>query len=124
MTKGTIVSTKKGLIDHVGILTKGSSFFNNTVISNSGKYGMVIEEPLENFANGNSIKVVGYPGKKSPNEVLTEARSLLGDKYNLFKNNCEHFVRKVHGVNVESPQLFLYGMSIIGALILYLIFRR
>ena len=120
---GTIVSAPKGLIDHQGIIA--NDYFNGgySVISNSGKFGRVIEEPIQSFANGKPIKIIGYPGKKSPNEVVWSARALLNEPYNLFKNNCEHFVRKVHGVKEESPQLFYYSCAIIASLILWLVIK-
>ena len=122
MTSGTIISTPKGLVRHHGLLSYNSSLGSYTAISSSGKYGQVVEEPLEMFANGKQIRNEGYPGNKPPQEVIEIAKSLVGDKYNLFKNNCEHFVRKAHGIKPESPQLLafiLLALSLVALLSVY-----
>lgn len=42
---------------------------------------------------------------------------MLGQPYDLFNLNCEHFVRFCHGLPPESPQLataFLLGAMVFG----------
>jgi len=105
---GTVISVPKGLIEHYGIYTTHPYWGFSTVISNSGKHGKVVEESLQEFSGNKTIKINGYPGNLPPNKVVQNARSLLNRPYNVFTSNCEHFVRKVHGEDESSPQLYLY----------------
>lgn len=97
---GTVIATVKGGFWHVGVYSN-----IGTVISNSRCSGGVIEESLNAFCNGKQIKILGYPSQLPPFEVIYRARQLIGKKYNVFNYNCEHFVREVHGLKPESPQL-------------------
>lgn len=57
----------------------------------------VKEDTLENFARGSKIRIRPYedsPAHYSQNEIICRARSRIGENnYDLFSNNCEHFVR-------------------------------
>lgn len=97
---GTVVSVNLGLITHLGIVSE-----NATVISASRKSGMVVEQVPHDFSEGNPISVIGYLGELSPLEVIERAREKIGEPYDLFRNNCEHFVTWVHGLEVRSPQV-------------------
>ena len=39
----------------------------------------------------------------------------LGMPYNLFRSNCEHFVRLVHGLEAKSTQIQQYLLAALGA---------
>ncbi|PUB88045.1 MAG: hypothetical protein DBP00_07390 [gamma proteobacterium symbiont of Ctena orbiculata] len=110
---GTIVSVAVGPIRHFGIVSDRVDFGSPYIISSSNRTGQVAEEKSEIFANGGKIKVHGYPSRLNPFEVLKRARNMLGTKYDIFKWNCEHFVRWAHGLKPESPQM---QVAVFGAL--------
>lgn len=109
MTIGTVVRTPAvmGFVDHVGIVSQVDEHGRPThVISNSLKLGRVAEESINDFAaEARTWKEDGYLGSRPPEQVLDAARALLGRPYSLFSDNCEHFVRRVHGVPPDSPQV-------------------
>ena len=116
---GTVVSTGRPGYRHYGIVT--DRFINGfqTVISNTGKFRKVVEEPLPLFQEGSDLRVEGYWGKLHPHDVLSRARAKLGAPYSLFTSNCEHFVRFAHGLREESPQVqFLIGFLVIAGVML------
>lgn len=116
LKEGTVVSVPKGPVEHVGITaSKGQ-----TVISNSGKYGKVIEQKLTEFSNGKKISVKGYISNLPSWQVVKNARSYLNEKYHLINNNCEHLVTKAHGKEKMSPQLrgWLFGLSLLSLMLL------
>jgi hypothetical protein len=75
------------------------------VISCSRRRGGVAEESIVEFSQGSPITPVDYPGTLPPFQVLWQARNLLGTRWDLFRFNCEHFVRLAHGLEPQSPQL-------------------
>ena len=103
---GDVVAASRGIFDHVGIVTDAG-----TVISNSGRRGRVVEETLNQFAAGSSIRRVGYLGALPPHVVVARARSQLGRRYNLLASNCEHLVHYAHGLPRRSPQLVAAGVA-------------
>ena len=119
---GTVVSVAVGPITHFGIVSDRQSNGLPHIISCSRRTGQVAEESAAAFANGGKIKVHGYPGERQPLHVMQKARSALGTKYDLFKWNCEHFVRWAHELKPESPQLL--AAMIIGLIGLGLILRK
>lgn len=109
---GTVVSTGRPGYRHFGITTNRYVNGIPTVISNTGKFGRVIEEPLSSFQEESDLRIEGYWGKLPPHEVLRRAETKFGSPYMLFTSNCEHFVRFVHGLQPESPQLKLVFASL------------
>ncbi|MCG7980275.1 MAG: lecithin retinol acyltransferase family protein [Candidatus Thiodiazotropha taylori] len=75
------------------------------------------EEKEEIFADGCKIKIHGYPSQLPPFVVLRKARNKLGTKYDVFKWNCEHFVRWAHGLKPESPQLQVAILGVVSLLV-------
>lgn len=104
---GTVISVGFGPYEHVGIVTDRTIGDTQTVISNSARKGGVFEESISLFSRGRKINLKGYIGDLDPYSVLSRARSKIGTKYNVLKWNCEHFIRWVHGLKPESPQLKL-----------------
>lgn len=101
-------------VTHVGIATEPG-----WVISNSRARGGVHEEPLHAFSEGRPIRVLGHYGDLPGWHVVERARTRIGHAWNIFSNNCEHFVRWAHGVEVESPQLkaaggVAFGLAVLG----------
>ncbi|WP_082677279.1 lecithin retinol acyltransferase family protein [Bacillus sp. FJAT-29937] len=53
----------------------------------------IIKYSLEEFARGAKIHIKGSYTERSNGEIVARAYSRLGEgTYNLFQNNCEHFV--------------------------------
>jgi len=112
LTPGTIVSVDVGLVTHLGIISDRAGY----IISNSLRSGQVTEEPVNVFTNGKTIKVHNYPSKKIPEDVIARAKSKIGQAYSLISWNCEHFVRWVHGLKVESKQLQI-GVAVVTTIL-------
>ena len=52
----------------------------------------ILRSPLEDFSQGQPIRVVDHPGASAPGLTLRRAMSRIGEQnYNLLFNNCEHF---------------------------------
>ena len=52
----------------------------------------ILKSPLEDFSQGQPIRVVDHPGASAPGLTLRRAMSRIGEQnYNLLFNNCEHF---------------------------------
>jgi len=122
-TMGSVVYVQSWPIKHYGIISGINELGELLVISNSKTMGCVAEEPLKNFGMGRQAVVAGYPDNCSASYVISRARSQLGKKYDLFSDNCEHFVRWTYHQNPESPQLqFFFVLA--GALVIsYLVAR-
>lgn len=115
---GDIISTPVyGVIDHWGVYAG-----NGSVISNSKRHGKVVEESLSSFLNGKPLSLIGYPSTLPGYEVISKARELVGEKWNLVKSNCEHFAHHVHGLKPTSPQLLL-GVASMAVLVLLMVIR-
>lgn len=105
LSAGDVVSIQLGIIEHFGVVS--DKYINGVpcIISNSHKKGMVVEESIQEFANGRAITVHQYSGSLNPIQIISRARSRLGESYNLIKWNCEHFIRWATGLEPKSPQV-------------------
>jgi len=122
-TLGSIVYVQFGLIRHYGIISGINELGEILVVSNSKALGCVTEELLKDFSMGKQTVVEGYPSNCSSSYVIERARSQLGRKYELYSDNCEHFVRWAHHLKPESPQLQFFSI-LAGALVIsYLVAR-
>lgn len=120
-THGLVVYIQLGLIKHFGIISGISEFGEVTIISNSKKHMSVTEETLENFSQGHKVLICNHKSKYQARYLINRARQQLGKKYSLFNDNCEHFVRWVHHLKPESPQLqFFTLLAAIGLLAIVL----
>jgi hypothetical protein len=75
------------------------------VISGSKVKWTVVEETMDEFGGGRPVTFRGYPSRLSRQEVVARARSMLGERWDLFVNNCEHVASRAHGIEPRSPQL-------------------
>jgi len=116
---GTVVSVMAGPIEHFGIVSDLEIGGMPCIISNSRRSGQVAEEPVNVFADGKTMKIHGYPSRRTPAAVIACARSQLGKAYNLVSWNCEHFIRWAHGLKVESPQL---RIAVVTGLVIFALF--
>lgn len=116
---GDVVSAKAyGFIDHFGIISE-----NGTVISNSKRHGSVVEQSLNKFSEAGPIKHHGKVGPLSRSQTVFNARSRIGQSYELFTNNCEHFIRWASGLTPKSPQLVAAVTLIGGATLIWALSR-
>jgi len=122
-TLGSVLYVQSCLVKHYGIISGINEFGELLVISNSKIKGCVAEELLTDFSMGKQTVVAGYPGNYCSSYVIERARSQLGKKYDLFSDNCEHFVRWVHHLRHESPQLQLVSILAGVLVISYLVAR-
>jgi len=102
---GQVVSVSNDGYKHKGLISDRMIDGELAIISLSKAANGVLEESLSSFACGRDVTIDGYFGTLSPYDVVRNARALIGTTYDLFSNNCEHFVRKAHGVYIESPQV-------------------
>lgn len=123
-TPGTIVYVDAGFVRHYGIVIDFNEIGSLTIISNSKNLGCVAEETIENFSGGRKIVNSGYPSNFSSSHLVARAQQQIGMPYKLFSENCEHFVRWVHHLKPESPQLQTFAMIVSVALFLMLATRN
>ncbi len=104
---GDVVAVDFGPYIHVGILSdrRDGRTTEPLVLSATRRRGAVAEEPISAFAQGRAVVRHGYPGALPRSTVLARARALVGRPWHLLFDNCEHFVREVHGVPRASPQI-------------------
>jgi len=100
-------------IQYTGYKHYGIFAGNNMVIHNSKKFRCVEEIDIESFADNRKIELSSI---KSENPILAvqTAKKYIGIPYNLFAENCEHFVRTSCGLVKESTQIQKYLISAIG----------
>ncbi len=105
--------TVYGFVVHEGIYTDAG-----TVISNSRRNGYVVEESLHEFSAGREIANIGPLSDISPHLALAHARTKLGQKYKLYSDNCQHFVRRCYRLKPKSPQAnkVVYGALFLATL--------
>jgi len=113
--KGTVLGLKMGLYNHYAIYDG-----NNHVIHNSKKHGKVVRESLIDFYEGKTIFISDIQGPNFHN-AYHNAEQYLGMRYNLFEENCEHFVRKMHGLVKESKQVKVGLVVVAAAALAYLL---
>jgi hypothetical protein len=87
-----LVTPRRGYTHH-GIYVGGGRVVHYAGLSRSLWRGPVEEISLEEFADGQPVRVLAEArGPFSPLEVVARARSRLGENlYRLISNNCEHF---------------------------------
>jgi hypothetical protein len=98
---GDIVAIPFGIgLSHYGIVTS-----RGTVISNSRKYGGVIEQSLSAFGNGKRIRLCERTDTIGGAIAETRARRMKGQSYRLTESNCVHLSRQAHRQNPTSLQI-------------------
>lgn len=88
---------------HFGIVVD----WDQNVINASKENGKVVCQSLEVFSGGREVvENTTIPKNGSLRwRAISNARQLLDKPYGLIFSNCEHFVREVYGLPVESPQV-------------------
>ena len=84
---GSVLCVRKGLAIHMGI-----KFPHDRVLHGSPTKGVVVLDTFEDFSGGKQVWCGSYPGTLEPIEVLRRASEMLGTRFSLVSNNCEHVV--------------------------------
>ncbi|MUJ29741.1 hypothetical protein GNP73_17385 [Aliivibrio fischeri] len=100
-------------VQYTGFKHYGIYIGNNKVIHNSKKYLKVEEIELEAFADNRQISLSKIKSD-TPLIAVQSAKKYLDLPYNLFSENCEHFVRTACGLVKESTQVQKYLISALG----------
>lgn len=107
---GDVVSVRFGaVLSHYGVVTS-----RGTIISNSRLHGGVVEQSLEDFASGRTIRAHGRYSSLDAHLVETRARRYLGREYDLFGSNCGHLVRHAHRQKPTPMQVGAAAVRAIG----------
>lgn len=114
---GEAIAVSEGPYSHWAIVSDRQSNGLPMLISLSKRTKSVVEETWKQVVGGKRWDSKGYLGEYSAEEVISKARSKIGDAgYSLFSNNCQHFVHWAHGVERTSPELReTLGMGVAGA---------
>jgi hypothetical protein len=90
---GAHLVTPRRAYTHHGIYVGGGRVVHYSGSSRSLHIGPVEEVSIELFSRGRPVKVRPHRGSAfSAAEIAFRARSRLGEnRYDVFKNNCEHF---------------------------------
>lgn len=90
---------------HVGVIGR-VTWRDGFVVSKSRLRGCVVEESFADFTAGASKYTLHehVRGRLDDHEVARRAYARRGEAWTAW-SNCEHFVREVHGLRSESPQL-------------------
>lgn len=113
--EGSIVRVRIQGVWHEGLIT-GAPGAARTVVHKSKRVGRVTEEPIEDFAAGGVVRVLGFPGRLPGEQVIARARARIGEPWT-WVHNCQRFTRGAHGVASRSPDLERTGIAVaVGAL--------
>ena len=106
---GDVISVRfSGVLRHYGIVT-----LSGRVLSNSREYGGVIEQSLDEFANGRSIKRHRNSSGLHYLEIEARARRARRMSYSVAESNCIDYVRRSHR---QRPTSWQYGAATIRTL--------
>lgn len=95
---GDVVSRRKGVFMHRGIVLEDGSVLHNTPVK--GRHVSTLAE----FSKNKTV----YPANHRPeirDRTLSNAMNDVHDRYNPFNNNCEHTVTRATKNEALSPQL-------------------
>ena len=100
---GDAVRSKRRIYWHYGIYV-GEINGKRMVFENTFHGVRLVS--LEDFSKGKECEFILYTGLTKRENIITRANSILGKKkYNLLKNNCEHFVNWCQEGKAESSQV-------------------
>ena len=118
LAAGSIISVRYPLYKHFAIVSDCSTNGKPDLISLSYRTGSVLEEPWDLVVGNKTYECSPIKGADPADIVIRRARSYIDSEisYNLLTFNCEHFVRLVHGLPMQSIQVqkTIYG-AVIGA---------
>jgi hypothetical protein len=104
---GDVVVTQFGIYQHWSLVSdRLCSLGKNMLISATKRTGTVQEESWDDVTQGKHTYVAVSNTEKSISQILSDARSQIGNwAYSLTDNNCEHFVKWSSGLKVSSSQV-------------------
>lgn len=116
---GDRVSVDRSLYRHVGIVSGRLADGRIAVISASKRRGVVVEEAIDEFAGGRTVRNDGLRSELRREVVVERARAAIGQPWRLFAN-CEHLASSAEGKVPSSPQLagWTVGLVVGGLLLL------
>ncbi len=113
-----------GVWRHYGIVVRHCPEGDHIVRSVNRNSKVPVDLLFSDFSAGKNVFLIPYPDKVSRQEAVANAMETLHFDYNLFINNCEHFIRKSHGMSPVSYQVVAGLALIAGSVALGLIRRR
>ena len=107
---GDIVSRRKGIVMHKGLVLADGRVLHNSPITGETKVSMT------EFAAGQRV-YVEHQETDIRRRALSRAEASEPRTYDLLRNNCEHTVHRLTSGRAESPQLqsWLVGLGFAGA---------
>ncbi len=120
ISPGAVIEVCYPIFKHYAIVSDRSVDGRPTLISLSRRTNAVTEEPWGQVTQGRRINISAIQGQLPGDIVVANARACIKAndlRWNLLTFNCEHFVRLVHDLPVESTQVQSAAKgAIIGAL--------
>ncbi len=120
LNPGTVIEVCYPIFKHYAIVSDQFVDGHPTLISLSRRTNAVTEEPWHQVTQGRRVNTSPIQGQLPGHIVVANARACIRAKdlrWNLLTFNCEHFVRLVHGLPVESNQVrSAVNGAVIGAL--------
>ena len=114
---GDIVSRRKGIFRHMGIVVGHDQILHNTPLM-----GEHVTD-TDGFSNGKPVRVeYGIP-RSAAEETAKVHRESDWRGYNPLTNNCEHTVNRIASGYAHSPQLQMFAAAI-GTGVLALVASR
>lgn len=113
ITPGALVGVNVNGVIHQGIMSDEFVDGERTVISRSRRSGQALVESWTTFTGGRKAFLMTPLSDLAPSEVLRNAKSLIGTRWDFFSANCEHFVSEAFGMKPTSPQLKL-GLAVLA----------
>lgn len=99
------IKVDMGIYEHYALVSDRVFKGKPMLISNTQRNGTVVEESWDKVVAGRAYKLFRHDNVDS-NAVLSKARALIGRvKYDLFRYNCEHFVRGLISGKPTSKQI-------------------
>ena len=106
-----------------GFIHFGIYVGNGWVIDKSRRDGCVAEVSIARFSDGNDIVNLGHTGPRTREEVVEEAYSRIGEKWELIGSNCENFYKSCQGRLNISLQV-VAGVAITGVVLVACFHRK
>lgn len=113
-------------IYHFGIISTEDSkmYFYHLQTEYENQYGgNLLRDDFKEYAKGREILEV-QKLKLSRDEFQNVLESLKKEKYDVFSNNCEHFINYLKEKKFVSPQLKIWGLGVTLGVITYFILKR
>jgi hypothetical protein len=103
---GSHLVTSRTFYSHHGIYVGGNRVIHYAGFASGLRRGPVEEVSLEHFARGHAIQLRHDKRRFDRRDVVERARSRLGERrYDILKNNCEHFCTWALSDEMRSEQV-------------------